>query len=65
MDVLFILEDTGSARFEPLNAIVQWTIARWVGPQRLLENLSEGKILQQIWPVPLEHMDLKNEMRCG
>lgn len=43
MDVLFFL--ALCARFEPLNAIVQWTIARWVGPQRLLENLSERKIL--------------------
>ena len=43
MDVLFLL--ALRARFEPLNAIVRWTIARRVGPRRLLKNLSERKIL--------------------
>ena len=37
MDVLFVLEKSGAARFEDLNAIVRWTIARRVGPRRLLE----------------------------
>ena len=54
----FVLEKSRADRFEPLNAIVQWTIARWVGPQRFLENLTASKILYQIWPVPAPMTDI-------
>ena len=56
--VVFCLEKSRTDRFEPLNAIVRWTIARWVGPQRFLENLTASQILYQIWPVPAPMTDI-------
>jgi len=45
MDVLFVLEKSRPDRFEDLNAIVRWTIARRVGPRRHLKILSVRKNL--------------------
>jgi len=52
------LEKSRTARFEQSNATVRWTIARWVGPQRFLENLTARKILHQIWPIPAPMTDI-------